>query len=145
MEYNNINNFINNSKLINIFVNIITILIILYFIYQFILDYKKEQEFHNNNVSTYTDIDNFIIQYNDSDLCKLFNRLNKKDKEFLYHLINSQRLKYKEENPKLTKRLKSLKTQLFYNMIITFLLKQKTSAMFDSLKHNTLFAFFSGF
>lgn len=138
-----LNDFLQQTDLLSNIINIVTVLIIVYFIYQFISEYKKEQEFQQKNVTSYKDIDDFINEYNDTNICKKYINLSDREKEFLYHLTNAQQVKYKESNPKVTKRFNSLKTQLLINMIITFLLKQKTSAVADSLKHNTLFAFFS--
>lgn len=138
-----LDDFLQQSNLLTIIINIVTVLIIIYFIYQFTSEYNKEKEFQQNNVTSYTDINDFINEYSDTNLCNNYINLNEREKEFLYHLTNAQRLKYKEDNPKITKQFNSLKSQLFINMIVTFLLKQKTSAVADSLKHNTLFAFFS--
>ena len=71
----------------------------------------------------------------------MYNNLSEKDKEFLYHIINGNLIKYKEEKPKLKKNINNVKNQLFINMLITFLIKQKVGAAFDSLKHNTLLTF----
>lgn len=138
-----LNEFLEQSEILNYIINVVTILIIIYFIYQFIVEYNKEKEFQKNNVTSAKDLDDFINEYKDTNLCKRYTELTDREKEFLYHLTNAQKLKYKEDNPKLTKRFNSLKTQLIINTIIVFLLKQKTSAVADSLKHNTLFAFFS--
>lgn len=134
---------INYSNYINIFLNILTVCIIIYFIYQIIIEYQQEKEFTNNNITTYSDLDIINEQYKDSQLCQLFKTLSEKDQEYLYHIMNAQRIKYKEEKPKATKKVNNIKSQLFYNMIITLLIKQKMGAVFDSLKHNTLFAFMS--
>ncbi len=138
-----LNEFLEQSEILNYIINVVTVLIIIYFIYQFIVEYNKEKEFQKNNVTSAKDLDYFINEYKDTNLCKRYTELTDREKEFLYHLTNAQKLKYKEDNPKLTKRFNSLKTQLIINTIIVFLLKQKTSAVADSLKHNTLFAFFS--
>jgi hypothetical protein len=135
--------FLQQSEFLNISINILTILILIYFIYQFIYNYHKETQFKHNNVTSYKDIDDFINEYSDTRICNNYKNLNEREKEFLYHLANAQRIKYKENNPNISKRFNGLKSQLFINMIITLLLKQKTSAVADSLKHNTLFAFFS--
>jgi len=134
---------INYSNYINIFLNILTVCIIIYFIYQIIIEYQQEKEFTNNNITTYSDLDIINEQYKDSQLCQLFKTLSEKDQEYLYHIMNAQRIKYKEEKPKATKKVNNIKSQLFYNMIITLLIKQKMGAVFDSLKHNTLFTFMS--
>lgn len=138
-----LNEFLEQSEILNYIINVVTVLIIIYFIYQFIVEYNKEKEFQQKNVTSAKDLDYFINEYKDTNLCKRYTELTDREKEFLYHLTNAQNLKYKEDNPKLTKRFNSLKTQLIINTIIVFLLKQKTSAVADSLKHNTLFAFFS--
>ncbi len=138
-----LNEFLEQSEILNYIINVVTVLIIIYFIYQFIVEYNKEKEFQKNNVTSAKDLDYFINEYKDTNLCKRYTELTDREKEFLYHLTNAQKLKYKEDNPKLSKRFNSLKTQLIINTIIVFLLKQKTSAVADSLKHNTLFAFFS--
>lgn len=138
-----LNDFLHQSNLLSTIINIVTFLIIIYFMYQFFTEYKREKEFQENNITSYKDMDNFINEYQDTDICKKYINLNDKEKDFLYHLTAAHHIKYKEDNPKVTKRFNSLKTQLLINMIITFLLKQKTSAVAESLKHNTLFAFFS--
>jgi len=128
---------------LNIFLNILTVIIIMYFIYKIITEYKKEKEFNNKNITSYSDLDIINEEYKDTQLCKFFTSLSEKEQEYLYHIMNAQRIKYKEDNPKITKKFNSIKSQLIYNMIITLLIKQKLGAVLDSLKHNTLFAFFN--
>jgi hypothetical protein len=131
----------NYAEYIDIFVNIITVCIIIYYIYHFIKEMQSDNEFNSSNVTSYSDLEEFNKQYQDTELCQLFTSLTDRDKEYLYHVINSYRLKYKDEKPKVSKQIKSVKSQLFYNMIITLLIKQKLGAAVDSMKHNTLLNF----
>lgn len=131
------------SKYLNILLNIFTVLIIIYFIYKIIIEYQKEKEFNDNNITSYSDLDLINEQYKDTKLCQFFTSLTEREQEYLYHIMNAQRIKYKENHPQIAKKMNSIKSQLFYNMIITLLIKQKLGAVVDSLKHNTLFAFMS--
>jgi hypothetical protein len=129
------------AEYIDIFVNIITVCIIIYYIYHFIQEMRSDNEFNSSNVTTYSDLEEFNKQYQDTELCKAFTSLTDRDKEYLYHVINANRLKYKDEKPKVSKQINSVKSQLFYNMIITLIIKQKLGAAVDSMKHNTLLNF----
>lgn len=129
------------AEYIDIFVNIITVCIIIYYIYHFIQEMRSDNEFNSSNVTTYSDLEEFNKQYQDTELCKAFTSLTDRDKEYLYHVINANRLKYKDEKPKISKQINSVKSQLFYNMIITLIIKQKLGAAVDSMKHNTLLNF----
>lgn len=128
-------------ELFNYFLNALTVFVIIYFIYQYYYEYQAEKEFNANNVTSYDDIEEFNKQYEDTKVCKMFSNLTDRDKEYLYHVINAQRVKYKSDNPKVTKKIKSFKSQLFYNMLITLLIKQKMGAAFDSIRHNALLNF----
>lgn len=129
------------SYYLNIIINIITVFIIIYFIYHFFTQLHLEKEFNAGNVTEPNDLDHFNEEYKDTHLCKFFTSLDDREKEYLYHVINSYRLKYKTEKPKITKQINNVRSQLFNNMIITLLIKQKFGAAFDSLKHNTLLNF----
>ena len=129
------------AEYIDRFVNIITVCIIIYYIYHFIKEMNGDNEFNSSNVISYSDLDKFNKQYQDTELCKTFTSLTDRDKEYLYHVINANRLKYKDEKPKVSKQINSVKSQLFYNMIITLIIKQKLGAAVDSMKHNTLLNF----
>jgi hypothetical protein len=129
------------AEYIDIFVNIVTVCIIIYYIYYFIKEMQSDNEFNSSNLTSYSDLDEFNKQYQDTELCKLFTSLTDRDKEYLYHVINANRLKYKNEKPKVTKQINSVKSQLFYNMIITLIIKQKLGAAVDSIKYNTLLNF----
>jgi hypothetical protein len=128
-------------ELFNYFLNALTVFVIIYFIYQYYYEYQAEKEFNTNNVTSYDDIEEFNKQYEDTKVCKMFSNLTDRDKEYLYHVINAQRVKYKSDNPKITKKINSFKSQLFYNMLITLLIKQKMGAAFDSIRHNALLNF----
>jgi hypothetical protein len=128
-------------EIFNYFLNALTVFVIIYFIYQYYYEYQAEKEFNANNVTSYNDIEEFNKQYEDTKLCKMFSNLTDRDKEYLYHVINAQRVKYKSDNPKITKKINSFKSQLFYNMLITLLIKQKMGAAFDSIRHNALLNF----
>lgn len=129
------------ANYINYFLNILTVCIIIYYLYIFIKDLKTAKEFDDNNITDITDLDAFNEQYNDTNLCKSFMNLSDREKEYFYHLINAQRIKYKNDKPPIIKKIKNVKNQLFLNMIITLLIKQKIGPAFDSLKHNTLLNF----
>jgi hypothetical protein len=102
---------------------------------------RSDDEFNSSNITSYSDLEEFNKQYQDTELCQLFTSLTDRDKEYLYHVINANRLKYKDEKPKVSKQINSLKSQLFYNMIITLIIKKKLGNSIDSIKHNTLLNF----
>lgn len=129
------------GEYLNTFINIITIGIIIYYIYIFIKGMRLDKEFDEHNITSYSNLEYYNEEYKDTQICQLFTSLSERDKEYLYHLINAHRLKYKGEKPKVTKKVNNVKSQLFYNMLITFLVKQKTGAVIDSLKYNTLLNF----
>ena len=130
-----------HAEYIDRFVNIITVCIIIYYIYHFIKEIQTENKFNSSNITSYSDLEEFNKQYQDTEFCKTFTSLTDRDKEYLYHVINANRLKYKDEKPKVSKQINSVKSQLFYNMIITLIIKQKLGAVVDSMKHNTLLNF----
>lgn len=127
--------YLNNK--INIFINIFVGFYILYFLYNLINSYYNYKNFDNNNITKSTDIDIIGEKYSSCELYKIYNSLTKEDKEYLFHLINTHRLKYKEELPNYNKNYKSIKGS-FGNMIATYLTKFKGSAAFDSLKYNCI-------
>ena len=133
--------FLNDYSYLDIFVNIITVFIIVYYIYKFIKEMQTENDFNQKNITSYSDLDDFNTMYQDTELCKQFTSLNDREKEYFYHIVNAQRIKYKNEQPKISKQLNNIKTQLIYNVIITLLIKQKLGAAVDSMKHNTLLNF----
>lgn len=133
----------NYSIYLNILVNILTIIVILYCIYKIITEYQNEKQFSQKNITSYSDLEQINNKYQNTKLYNIFHNLSDDDKEYLYHIINAERLKYKEKKPKITKKINLLKSQLIYNMIITLLIKQKFSAVIDSFKHNTLLTFFN--
>jgi hypothetical protein len=106
--------------------------------------YYHYKEFDQNNVTKITDFDQISKNYTDCELYNLYNNLSEKEKEFIYHIINTNRLQYKESKPKLTKNINTFKNQLFLNMFLTLLIKQKFTAAIDTFKFNTLLNFFSG-
>lgn len=126
---------------LNIFINILTVFIVIYFIYNFFTQLHLEKEFNEKNVTDLSDLDSFNEDYKDTNLCKFYTSLDDREKEYLYHVINFYRLRYKNEKPKITKQINNVKSQLFNNMLITLLIKQKFGAAFDSLKHNALLNF----
>lgn len=125
----------------NIFINIFTVVIIIYFIYNFFTQLHLEKEFNAKNITEPSDLNSFNEEYKDTNLCKWYNSLDDREKEYLYHVINSHRLKYKHEQPKITKQINNVRSQLLNNMIITLLIKQKFGPAFDSLKYNALLNF----
>lgn len=133
--------FLNDYSYLDIFVNIITVFIIIYYIYKFIKEMQTENDFNQKNITSFSDLDDFNTMYQDTELCKQFTSLNDREKEYFYHIVNAQRIKYKNEQPKVSKQLNNIKTQLIYNVIITLLIKQKLGAAVDSMKHNTLLNF----
>jgi len=133
--------FLNDYSYIDIFINIITVFIIVYYIYKFIKEMQTENDFNQNNITSYSDLDDFNTIYQDTELCKQFTSLNDREKEYFYHIVNAQRIKYKNEQPKVSKQLNNIKTQLIYNVILTLLIKQKLGAAVDSMKYNTLLNF----
>lgn len=135
--------YLKNYSNLNIFINIITVFIICFFIYKYIKEMQTENDFNNNNITSYIDFEECNRKYQDTELCKYFTSLNSREKEYFYHLINAQYIKYKEEKPKASKKLNNIKTQLVYNLIITLLIKQKLGVAIDSMKHNTLLTFMS--
>jgi hypothetical protein len=128
---------------INIILNILTVIIILYYIYILIIQYYDYKDFDKNNITKSTDLETISENYKDCELYNLYNNLSNKDKEFLYHIINTKRIEYKENKPKLNKNINNFKNQLFLNMCLTLLIKQKFNSAFDTLKHNTLLNFIS--
>jgi hypothetical protein len=128
---------------INIILNILTVIIILYYIYILIIQYYDYKDFDKNNITKSTDLETISENYKDCELYNLYNNLSNKDKELLYHIINTKRIEYKENKPKLNKNINNFKNQLFLNMCLTLLIKQKFNSAFDTLKHNTLLNFIS--
>lgn len=128
----------NYKNLLNTFINIIALLILLYLLYDLYIDYKQNKDFQDNNITSYNDLEYLNDKYQNCELYNLHNKLSDLDKEYLYHLINAYKLKYKEDKPKLTKKTNILKSQIFYNMLITLLLKGKLSSAADTFKHNAL-------
>ena len=128
-------------EILNFLINALTVFVLIYFIYQLYKEHQTENNFNANNITSYDDIERFTKQYEDTKVCKIFSNLTDRDKEYLYHIINAQRIKYKTENPKTTKKINNIKSQLFYNMFITLLIKRKMGAAFDTMRHNALLNF----
>lgn len=137
---NNDENQNNNILLyyLNLFINIFTICIIIYFIYTLIYEYVNYKQFDEQNITKSTDLDIISKKYQNCNMYKLYNSMSEEDKEYLYHLINYSRIKYKEDKPSYQKKIKSMKGQLFGNMIISIILKNNINAGFSALKHNSL-------
>jgi hypothetical protein len=128
---------------LNLFINIFTIGIIIYFIYTTIYEYINYKEFDKENVTKSTDLDIIGKKYKNCDMYKLYNTMSEEDKEYLYHIINYSRIKYKETKPEFQKKLKSIKGSLFGNMLISIILKNNINSGFNALKHNTLLTMIS--
>lgn len=131
-----------NKKLFNNIINIITIIVIIYLIYSLINDYIQYKKFDKNNITKPGDIDIIGENYKNCKLYNIYNNLSNEDKEYLYHVINESRIKYKDEKPSYEKKMKSLKNNILYNMLITLLLKHKLASAFDTAKHNVLLSIF---
>lgn len=125
---------------LNLFINIFTISIIIYFLYNLIYEYINYKEFDKENITKSSDLDIIEDKYKNCNLYKTYHNMSKEDKEYLYHIINYSRIKYKEDRPSYQKKIKSMKGQLFGNMLITILLKNNLNAGFNALKHNSLLA-----
>jgi|Laugresu1bdmlbdd_1035124.scaffolds.fasta_scaffold01295_9 hypothetical protein len=125
----------------NTLINVMSVAILIYYIYTFFKEYKSTKEFENNNITTYSDLDTFNEQYQDTELCKFYTSLSEREKEYFYHLINANRLKYKNDKPPVTKQIKNAKNQFLNSMVVSLLVKQKLSAAFDTLKFNSLLNF----
>ena len=125
---------------LNLFINICTILIIIYFLYSLIYEYLNYKDFDKDNITKTSDLDIIGEKYKNCNMYKTYNSMTKEDKEYLYHIINYSRIKYKEDKPSYQKKIKSIKGQLFGNMLITILLKNNFNAGFNTLKHNSLLA-----
>ncbi len=130
-------------NIINQIINIFVILFLIYSFYNLYIEHKNYKQFDKDNITKSTDIDTIGEQYNDCQLYKLYNSLTDRDKEYLFHIINASRIKYKEDKPKFDKQKKTLRNQIFTNMGVSFLVKNKASAVFDTLKYNTLLTAFS--
>lgn len=128
---------------LNLFINIFTIGIIIYFIYTTIYEYINYKEFDKENITKSTDLDIIGEKYKNCDMYKLYNTMSEEDKEYLYHIINYSRIKYKETKPGFQKKLKSIKGSLFGNMLISIILKNNINSGFNALKHNTLLTMIS--
>ncbi len=128
---------------LNLFINIFTIGIIIYFIYTTIYEYINYKEFDKENITKSTDLDTIGEKYKNCDMYKLYNTMSEEDKEYLYHIINHSRIKYKENKPGFQKKLKSIKGSLFGNMLISIILKNNINSGFNALKHNTLLTMIS--
>lgn len=128
---------------LNLFINIFTIGIIIYFIYSTIYEYINYKEFDKENITKSTDLDTISKKYKNCDMYKLYNTMSEEDKEYLYHIINYSRIKYKEKKTSYQKKIKSMKGSLFGNMLISVILKNNINSGFNALKHNTLLAMIS--
>lgn len=132
-----------NSININIILNIITILLIIFFIYKLIEEYYYYNTYKDENLLSSTDFDTICLKYQNTDLYKKYSSLTDEEKEFLYYLITSNKLKHKEEKPQFNKVKDNLKSQLGYSILITLLLKRNIKAMVNALQFNTLLQFAS--
>ena len=56
----------------NTLINVMSVAILIYYIYTFFKEYKSTKEFENNNITTYSDLDTFNEQYQDTELCKFY-------------------------------------------------------------------------
>jgi len=135
---NNENNKNGILYYLNLFINIFTIGIIIYFIYTLIYEYINYKDFDKDNITKSSDLDLISEKYKNCNMYQVYNSMSEEDKEYLYHIINYSRIKYKEDRPSYQKKLKSIKGSLFGNMVISILLKNNLNAGFNSLKHNTL-------
>jgi hypothetical protein len=127
----------------NLILNLITICLLIFFIYKLIIEYLEYKEIKDDAVLASEDFDKLCIKYYDTELYKKYQLLSDADKEFLYLLISSNKLKHKEEKPNFLKTKSNLKSQLGYTILITLLLKKNMKSVLDALKFNTLFQFTS--
>lgn len=140
------NNTLNNNNqnilldYLNLFINIFTVCIIIYFIYTLIFEYDNYKQFDEINITKSSDLDMIGKKYQNCNMYKIYNNMSEEDKEYLYHIINYSRIKYKEDKPSYQKKFKSIKGQLFGNMLISIILKNNINAGLSSLKHNSLLA-----
>lgn len=123
---------------LNYFINFITIVIIIYSIYRLYNENKAYNEFDSNHITKPEDLEIISEKYTDCNLYKYYNSLTEIDKEYLEHLINYAQIKYKNNKPIYNKKLNSYKTNIFFNVLITLLIKQNLSSGIDTFKHNLL-------
>ncbi len=131
----NLENILNK---INTIINIFVIFYIIFSIYNTYVNYKLYKQFDNENITKSSDIDTIGEKYSDCKIYKIYNELSDRDKEYLFHIINTSRIKYKEEIPNYNKQVKNIKNGMITNMCATFLTKFKAAAAVDSLKYNVL-------
>jgi len=120
--------------------DLITALLIIFFIYTIIKEYYYTKKYENSAVTKYTDLEEKEIdaKYKDTKLYKIYHELTDTDKEYLCHILNAYRMKYKEDKPNYYKLIKTLKIQILYNAIITLFIKRNLTNAFDTLRHSTL-------
>lgn len=128
-------NVLNN---INIIINIVVGFIIIYSLIRLYKEYYSYQEFDMNNITKPDDINIINEKYSDSKLQQWYLNLSDTDKEYFEHLINYARIKYKDNKPSFQKKIKTFRSNVFINVLITLILKQKVTAAVDTLKHNIL-------
>lgn len=137
----NIFNTISATNILNnlhTFINIVVVCIILYSAYRLYKEYHSYQEFDMNNITKPDDINIINEHYSDSKLQQWYSKLSDKDKEYFEHLINYARIKYKDNKPSFQKKIKSFRSNVLINVLITLILKQKVTAAVDALKHNII-------
>jgi len=126
--------------------NILFIIILFYILITSYIEYQKELEFKQNYITDHNELEDKLLECQNSKLYNIYQTLSEEDKKFLDIYINYSRIKQKSDKSKYNKLYKGIKNQLVYGTILTILLKGANShTILNSLKQNTFQQFGTNF
>ena len=126
-------------------INLLFIFTLFYIIFNSYLEYKKELEFKKQHITNHNELEDKLIECQNSNLYHIYNSLSDEDKKFLDIYINYSRIKQKSEKPKYKKLYNGIKNQLLYGTVLTVILTGNFSAIIPVLRQNTFQQFGNNF
>lgn len=126
------------NDMIKPYINILFIVIVLSSIYILYNDYKYEKENSDKFILDYTDFENNIENYKESNFYNIFMDMSENDKKFINDYIIYIRTKYKKEKPTFHKKISKIRNQVFFASIASILLAKTSMGFFASLRQNYL-------
>lgn len=126
-------------------INFLFIFALFYIIINSYIEYKKELEFKEKYITDHNELEDKLIECQNSKLYQIYQNLSEEDKKFLDIYINYSRIKQKSDKPKYKKLYNGIKNQLLYSTILTVLLKGNVKGIIPVLRQNTLQQFGTNF
>lgn len=118
-------------------INTLFIFALIYIIINSYVEYQKQLEFNQKYITDHNELEDKLLECQNSKLYNLYQNLSEDDKKFLDIYINYSRIKQKSEKPKYQKLYNGIKNQLIYSTLLTIILKGNIKSIIPVLKQNT--------